>query len=101
MSRAHPYRIFLILAAIFIIPFIIAMLMFKGHIIFGRLLNHGELVKPPFAAKLLAIRNERGDFMTHHSKRKASGPLKPNGKWTLIYFHPGLCEAACKKASTI
>lgn len=85
----RPRTILLILVLLFLIPFVIALMMFKGHHILGRLLNHGSLIKPPFSISLLKLRNERGKLL---NKR-----LRKNSKWMLMYFNPGLCETSCRK----
>ena len=98
--RTHPLTILIILVLLFLIPFSIAWLMFNGHHIFGRLLNHGELVKPPFSVSLLYLRNERGELLKNrltNKKKKVPARLRTNGKWTLLYFNPGLCEDACRE----
>ena len=99
-SKVRPRTIFLILILLFLIPMLIALLMFKGHYIFGRLMNHGQLIKPPFSVALLEFRNDRGELLNNpaaQTKKNKAAQLNTNGKWLLVYFNPGLCEKDCQK----
>lgn len=99
-NKARSGRILLILLLIFTIPLLVALSLFKGQYVFGGLLNHGELIKPPFSITLLPLRNERGELLKNqetHAKKNIPNRLRTNGKWMLVYFNPGLCEASCRE----
>lgn len=81
--RMRPSTIITILALLFLIPIITAWAMFKGNHIFG-LMNHGRLIKPPFSASLLKLKNQKGKQIIEK-------------KWTLVYFNPGLCDKTCQE----
>lgn len=97
--RSRPLIILSILVLIFVVPFSIALVMYKGHHILGRLINNGELIKPPFSVTLLKLRDEKGKLLNNSTiKNKKSEQPTTNGKWMLILFNGGLCEKDCQRS---
>ena len=88
-----------LLIAIFLIPLILAWILFSEHIHFGQGTNHGLLLRKPFSISTLNITDEKGDMLANNP-----APIKPNsekattnGKWLLLYLYPGYCDQACQK----
>lgn len=88
-NKKRSTIILLVILLLFLTPLLTAYVMFNGHYLIGRLLNHGNLVKPPFSVSLLPLRNERGELLNERIQNTKK-------KWMLIYFNPGLCDTHCR-----
>jgi hypothetical protein len=91
-SQIRRHRRMLVgLALLFFAPLGLAFFLYYGlHWHPTGRLNHGELVQPPLPVPGLALRrvDAAADAMTRPDFLK--------GKWTLLYFGPGTCPAACR-----
>jgi len=89
-SRASGRRTLIIIAAVFLVPVVVAFSLYYGKL--WRPANSaskGELIDP---ARPLVIAGLR------HADGSAAGAEVFNGKWTLIYIGDGRCDEACRKA---
>jgi cytochrome oxidase Cu insertion factor (SCO1/SenC/PrrC family) len=91
-SRARGRRIFLLIAALFLVPVIVVFGLYYGGI--WRPAGSsakGELVHPARPLALWSLR---------HADGKPAGIEVFQGKWTLIYIGDGACDDACRTALT-
>ena len=89
-SRARGRRTLLIVAAVFLVPVVVAFTLYYGNL--WRPANSsskGELINP---ARPLVVTGLR------HPDGTPAGPEVLNGKWTLIYIGDGRCDEACRNA---
>ena len=89
-SRAQGRRTLIIIAAVFLVPVVVAFSLYYGKI--WRPANSsskGELIDP---ARPLAVAGLR------HADGSPAGPGVLSGKWTLIYIGDGRCDETCRKA---
>jgi cytochrome oxidase Cu insertion factor (SCO1/SenC/PrrC family) len=87
--RARNLRTLGMLAALFLLPLLLAFLFYYGSSWRpARLVNHGALITP--ARALPAVRLRRISV--------AAAPDTPfRGKWSLVYVADGACEEACRR----
>jgi hypothetical protein len=89
-SRRRGRRILLALAAIFLLPVVIAFAMYYGGV--GRPAgssSQGELIDPARPLEVAGLKNADGT--------PASAEVL-KGKWSLLYIGDGACDAACQQA---
>ena len=89
-SRARGRRTLLIVAAVFLVPVVVAFTLYYGNL--WRPANSsskGELIDP---ARPLVVTGLR------HPDGTPAGPEVLSGKWTLIYIGDGRCDEACRNA---
>ena len=100
VTQAGHHRSMLIgLALLFFAPLALAFLLYYGlHWRPGGQLNHGDLVQPPLPLPDLAL--HRVEAAAPDAVPGAADALTApdflKGKWTLLYFGPGSCPAACR-----
>jgi len=92
-SRARNLRTLALLAALFLLPLVLAFFTYYGTAWrpAGRV-NHGQLFTP--ARPLPAVALPRIDF--EHAG--ASEPSALRGKWSLVYVGDGDCTPECREA---
>jgi hypothetical protein len=90
--RARNLRTLALLAALFLLPLVIAFLVYyatawrpAGHV------NHGVLISPPRPLPLLRLPQLAGGDVPD-----AATPLR--GKWSLVYVGDGACDVDCREA---
>ena len=89
-SRARGRRIFLIVAAMFLVPVAVAFALYYGKLWHpANSSSKGELINP---ARPLIVAGLR------HPDGAPAGPEVLSGKWTLIYIGDGRCDEACRNA---
>jgi len=89
-SRARGRRIFLIVAAMFLVPVAVAFALYYGKLWHpANSSSKGELINP---ARPLIVAGLR------HPDGTPAGPEVLSGKWTLIYIGDGRCDEACRNA---
>jgi len=93
--RARNLRTVGALAALFVLPLVIAFFSYygsawrpAGHV------NHGTLITPPLP--LPAIPLPRVSFGRADAAAVRTAAVR--GKWTLLYIGDGACDAACREA---
>jgi hypothetical protein len=83
--RARNRRLLALLAALFLLPVLLAFLMYYGtHWRPARLVNHGALIAP--ARPLPGGQGSAASFLR---------------KWSLVYLGDGRCEENCRQALTM
>jgi hypothetical protein len=88
--RARGRRQFLMIAALFLLPVIVAFAMYYGKLWRpAGSSSKGELVSPARPLQVAGLRTPDG---------KDAGPGIFTDKWTLIYIGDGACDADCKQA---
>jgi hypothetical protein len=89
-SRRRGRRILLVLAAIFLLPVVVAFTLYYGKLWRpGGSASNGELIAPARPLNVSGLRNPDGTAFT--------GELL-QGKWTLLYIGDGACDLACRQA---
>ena len=89
-SRVRGRRIFLIVAAVFLVPVAVAFTLYYGKLWHpANSSSKGELINP---ARPLIVAGLR------HPDGTPAGPEVLSGKWTLIYIGDGRCDEACRNA---
>lgn len=88
--RGHPGWILLLLAAVFFVPIIAAVVLYhhpgwrpSGHT------NHGRLIEPPQPLPQVPLARADGAHLV---------ATRLTGKWSLIYIGDARCDAACRQA---
>lgn len=80
----------LLLAILFIVPVVSAIVLYRLDWRPARTTNHGELIQPPRPLPATALRDQSGKPV-----RFEAGP---GGKWTMLYLAGAECAAACEQA---
>jgi len=89
-SRVRGRRIFLIVAAVFLVPVAVAFTLYYGKLWHpANSSSKGELINP---ARPLIVAGLR------HPDGTPASPEVLSGKWTLIYIGDGRCDEACRNA---
>jgi cytochrome oxidase Cu insertion factor (SCO1/SenC/PrrC family) len=89
-SRRRGRRILLVLAAVFLLPVVIAFAMYYGGMgPSGGTSSQGELITPARPLESAGLKQADGSATS-------ADVLK--GKWTLLYIGDGACDAACRQA---
>ena len=91
-ARARGRRIFLLIAALFLLPVIVVFGLYYGGV--WRPAGSsakGELIEPARPLELAGLR---------HADGKPAGIEAFQGKWTLIYIGDGACDESCRTALT-
>ena len=91
-ARARGRRIFLLIAALFLLPVIVVFGLYYGGV--WRPAGSsakGELIEPARPLELAGLR---------HADGKPAGIEAFQGKWSLIYIGDGACDEACRTALT-
>jgi len=89
-SRRRGRRVLLILAAMFLLPVVVAFALYYGNIWRpAGSASKGELITPAQPLNAAGLRQADGT-------PAAADVLQ--GKWTLIYIGDGACDAACRQA---
>ena len=96
--RARNLRTLGLLAALFLLPLVLAFCTYygtawrpAGHV------NHGTLISPPRQLPAVALPRVRPGG-TGAAADDAASPTALRGKWSLVYVGPGRCDAACRNA---
>lgn len=101
--RAHNLRTLALLAALFLLPVVIAFLTYYGTSWrpAGRV-NHGHLFTPAHSLPALALPrfavDSGGAGASGDTRAGASGTPALRGKWSLVYAGDGACDTACRQA---
>jgi hypothetical protein len=100
--RARNLRTLALLAALFLLPVVIAFLTYYGTAWrpAGRV-NHGHLYTPARPLPSVALPRIAIDSTGANdaeTRAAASKTLALRGKWSLVYAGDGACEAACRQA---
>jgi hypothetical protein len=93
--RARNLRTLAVLAALFVLPLVIAFCVYYGTVWrpAGRV-NHGVLISPPRPLPQLSLSGP--------ASADGLSPRTPwHGKWWLVYVGDGACDAACRRALTV
>jgi cytochrome oxidase Cu insertion factor (SCO1/SenC/PrrC family) len=93
--RARNLRTLALLAALFLLPLLLAFVAYygtswrpAGHV------NHGRLISPPRPLPALPLPQ-----VTSAPEGAAATTATPfHGRWSLVYVGDGRCEAACREA---
>jgi hypothetical protein len=102
-TKKHPAQLKSAILFLMVVIFLLAVVwsLFKYYDVwFGRV-KYGFRIQPPFAISLLKLRNGRGELLRNDRgsrHRRLSARLGTNGKWLMLYFHPGVCHQGCQKA---
>ena len=95
--RARNLRTLATLAAVFLLPLIIAFLTYYGTDWRPvATVNHGALITP--VRPLPAVALPRIDPEAHRGAAAGQAPQPLHGQWSLVYVGAGGCEAACRNA---
>ena len=79
----------LVLFVLFLLPVVAAYVLYFSGWRSAETINYGELVQPPRSIGDVDLSKPGGESMPFHRLR---------GKWTLVYFAPDGCDAACVQA---
>jgi hypothetical protein len=91
-ARARGRRIFLLLAALFLVPVAVVFALYYGGVWRpAGSAAKGELIEPARPLELAGLKLADGN---------AAGPEILQRKWTLLYIGDGACDEACKTALT-
>jgi cytochrome oxidase Cu insertion factor (SCO1/SenC/PrrC family) len=91
-SRRRGRQLLLILAAIFLVPVIVAFALYYGDLWRpGGSASKGELINPARPLTIAGLRTADG-------QSAATNVLQ--GKWSLIYLGDGACDTDCRNALT-
>ena len=89
-SRRRGRQVLLIIAAIFLLPVVIAFTLYYGKLWQpAGSASNGELIDPARPLEVSGLR---------HADGTPAGAEVLQGKWTLIYIGDGACNAACRTA---
>jgi hypothetical protein len=89
-SRRRGRRVLLLLAAMFLLPVVVAFSLYYGKLWRpAGSASHGELIDPPRPLSVAGLRQADGT---------AAAPDILQGKWTLIYIGDGACDDACRRS---
>lgn len=85
----HPKFVLLALILLFLIPLLLAWILYDRRYTFGKgMVNHGHLITPPFAIDSLKFYDAKSQLLI----KKVS-----NGKWLMLYLNPGSCNKLCQR----
>jgi len=89
-SRRRGRRVLLLLAAMFLLPVVVAFSLYYGDLWRpAGSASKGELITPPRPLNAAGLR---------HADGTAAAAEVLQGKWTLIYIGDGACDDACRQA---
>jgi len=102
-KRKHPTYVILIISLLFLIPLLMALILYIENITLGKnTTNHGQLIIPPFPITKLDLYNSKGQLLKNQSKNNTNEEASPNknrtnGKWLMLYLYPTSCEQKCEQ----
>src|SRR4051812_21204230 len=89
-ARRRGRQMLLIIAALFLVPVLVAFAMYYGHLWRpAGSSSKGELITPARPLEVVGLRNPDGS---------PAGADALQGKWTLLYIGDGACDEACRTA---
>src|SRR4051812_30794043 len=89
-ARRRGRQMLLIIAALFLVPVLVAFAMYYGHLWRpAGSSSKGELITPARPLEVAGLRNPDGS---------PAGADALQGKWTLLYIGDGSCDEACRTA---
>jgi cytochrome oxidase Cu insertion factor (SCO1/SenC/PrrC family) len=92
-NRTRGKRIFVVVAALFVVPLAIAFLLYYGSDWRpGGATNHGKLIHPAHPLP------PAGGLSGFDGTPYPAGGTLLRGKWTLLYVGGGLCNESCRHA---
>jgi cytochrome oxidase Cu insertion factor (SCO1/SenC/PrrC family) len=88
-TSKKPLFTVIIIFALFVVPFVLAWVLYEEQDTFGKPSNNGQLIQPPLDLAKLSLQT---------LDKKPVDQKTLRGKWLLLYINPNpICDEACQK----